>query len=43
MAVTHQYHQNTIHESASKGEFVKFAVKGIPLGYMAAKPARKTE
>ena len=43
MAVTHQYHQSTIHESANKGEFVKFAVTGIPLGYTAAKPAREIE
>ena len=41
MAVTHQYHQNTRHESASKGKFVTFAVKGILLGYMAIKPSRK--
>ena len=44
MAVTHQYHENnTMHKSASKGEFVTFAVKGILMGYMAAKPVRKIE
>ena len=43
MAVTHQYHLNTMHESAIKGEFVTFAVKGILLGCMATKPARKIE
>ena len=43
MAVTHQYHLNKMHESVSKGEFVTFAVKGILLGYMATKPARKIE
>ena len=43
MAVTHQYHLNIMHESASKGEFVTFAGKSILLGYMATKPARKIE
>ena len=43
MAVTHQHNQNTMHESANKGEFAIFAVKGILLGYMATKPARKIE
>ena len=43
MAVTHQYHLNTMNESASKGELVTFVVKGILLGYMATKPARKIE
>ena len=32
-----------MHESASKDEFVKFAVKDILLGYMTTKPARKIE
>ena len=43
MAVTHQYHLNIMHKSASKGEFVTFAGKGILLSYMATKPARKIE
>ena len=43
MAVTHRYHLNIMHESASKGEFVTFGGKGILLGYMASKPARKIE
>ena len=32
-----------MHESASNGNFVTFAGKGILLGYMATKPARKIE
>ena len=32
MAVTNQYHQNTMHESA---------MKGILLGYMATGPVKK--
>ena len=32
MAVTNQYHQNTMHESA---------MKGILLGYMATEPVKK--
>ena len=43
MAVTHQYHLNIKHESASKYEFVTFAGKGILLSYMATNPARKIE
>ena len=43
MSVIHQYHLNIMHESTSKGEFVTFAGKGILLGYMATKPARKIE
>ena len=43
MAITLQYHLNIMHKSASKGEFVTFAGKGILQGYMATKPARKIE
>ena len=43
MSLTHQYHQNTMHKSASKGKVVTFAVKDILLGYMATRPARKIE
>ena len=43
VAITHQYHQNTMHESASKGEFVTLVLKGILLGFMAMKPVRKIE
>ena len=41
MAITHQYHQNTMYEFANKGNFVTFTVKGILLGYMATNPAKE--
>ena len=43
VAVTHQYHQRILQESASKSEFVTFAVKDILLGFMATKPGIKIE
>ena len=43
VAVTHQYHQRILQESASKNEFVTFAVKDILLGFMATKPGIKIE
>ena len=43
LAVTHQYHLKTMHESENKGQFVTFAGECILLGYMATKPARKIE
>ena len=43
MAVKCQYHQNTMHESVSKDEFVTFAVKDILLDHMATMPERKIE
>ena len=43
VAVTHQYHQRILQESAGKSEFVTFAVKDILLGFMATKPGIKIE
>ena len=41
MAVTHQYYQNRMQESASKGKFSTLVLKGILLGYMATNQQQK--